>query len=221
MSTSPIPCGRPLSRRDLLITTVQSACGVGLIGFGLGLYAQHATALPAWALRPPGAQPEDDFNGICLRCGLCVRACPFEMLHLARLGQPITTGTPYFIAREAGCEMCPEIPCVTACPSNALNHDLTDIRSADMGLAVLIDPQHCLAVRGEACQVCVDSCPISGDAISLAPASWVTSEQAQAIPIPVIHPERCTGCGKCEETCVLDQAAIKILPRALCAKAGL
>ncbi len=110
MSTSPTQRGRPLSRRDLL----DHHCTERLRRRPHRPWprplcaASHSAA--GVALRPPGAQPEDDFNGICLRCGLCVRACPFEMLHLARLGQLITTGTPYFIAREAGCEMCPEIP---------------------------------------------------------------------------------------------------------------
>jgi len=30
-----------------------------------------------------------------------------------------------------------------------------------------------------------------------------------------VHSDKCTGCGKCEHACVLDQAAIKVLPRRL------
>ena len=32
-----------------------------MLGLGLGLYAKQSKALPALALRPPGALPEDDF----------------------------------------------------------------------------------------------------------------------------------------------------------------
>jgi ferredoxin-type protein NapG len=33
----------------------------------------------------------------------------------------------------------------------------------------------------------------------------------------VVRAEACTGCGKCEKSCVLDEAAIKVLPLALAA----
>ena len=33
--------------------------------------------------------------------------------------------------------------------------------------------------------------------------------------IPTVHSDACTGCGKCEEACVLDEAAIKVLPMSL------
>jgi len=33
-----------------------------------------------------------------------------------------------------------------------------------------------------------------------------------AMFLPVVHSEACTGCGKCERACVLETAAIKVLP---------
>ena len=30
--------------------------------------------------------------------------------------------------------------------------------------------------------------------------------------LPTIHSEACTGCGKCEKSCVLEEAAIRVLP---------
>jgi hypothetical protein len=38
------------------------ACGVGMLGLGLGLYAKQAKALPALAIRPPGALPKTTFS---------------------------------------------------------------------------------------------------------------------------------------------------------------
>ena len=64
----------------------------------------------------PGALPEKDFLAACTRCGQCVQACPYDMLHLASLISPMEAGTPYFIARDKPCEMCPDIPCMNACP---------------------------------------------------------------------------------------------------------
>ena len=66
------------------------------------------------ALRPPGALPENEFLAACTRCGQCVQACPYDMLHLASLIAPMEAGTPYFVARDKPCEMCTDIPCMNA-----------------------------------------------------------------------------------------------------------
>ena len=46
--------------------------------------------------------------------------------------------------------MCEDIPCIKACPTNALDHGLTDINDADMGLAVVIDQKRLHRVSGSA-----------------------------------------------------------------------
>jgi ferredoxin len=122
------------ARRQFLADTARMACGVGLLGLGVGLYARHARALPPAAIRPPGALPEADFSAACIRCGLCVRDCPFNILHLAKPEEPMSTGTPYFVARQLPCEMCEDIPCVKACPTGALDHSLKDINKSKDGL---------------------------------------------------------------------------------------
>ncbi|HHD2610913.1 4Fe-4S binding protein, partial [Escherichia coli] len=33
--------------------------------------------------------------------------------------------------------------------------------------------------------------------------------------LPTVHSDACTGCGKCEKVCVLEQPAIKVLPLSL------
>jgi ferredoxin-type protein NapG len=202
---------RPVNRRQFLVDLARSACGVGLLGLGIGLHANRASALPADALRPPGALTEADFLAACTRCGLCVRACPYDMLHLGRMGSDVPVGTPYFRARQAGCEMCDDIPCVPACPTGALDHGLTDINQARMGLAVLSDQETCIAFLGLRCEVCFNICPVRGKAITLDKQHNDRSGK-HAIFIPVVHSEHCTGCGKCEQACVLDQAAIRVLP---------
>jgi len=200
-----------VTRRRFMGDVLKTACGVGLLGLGLGLYSNRASSLPAHYLRPPGALPEHDFLGACIRCGLCVRDCPFDMLYLGKVGQDVPTGTPYFIAREKACEMCEDIPCVAACPTNALSHELKDINDARMGLAVLVDQETCIAFLGLRCEVCYQICPIKDKAISLERQHNERSGK-HALFIPVVHSDRCTGCGKCEEACILDQAAIKVLP---------
>jgi len=100
------------TRRRILGDLLKTACGVGLFGLGLGLYSNRASSLPASAVCPPGAIPEDAFNGACIRCGFCVHGCPYDILYLGRVGEDIPTGTPYFIARQGACEMCEDIPCM-------------------------------------------------------------------------------------------------------------
>lgn len=202
---------KKVNRRQFLSTTLKTACGVGLMGIGLGFYARRADSLPATAIRPPGALPEEDFLGACIRCGLCVRDCPFDILYLAQLGEDAPTGTPYFIARTGPCEMCEDIPCIVNCPTNALDHSLTDINKARMGLAVVVDQESCIAFHGLRCEVCFNVCPIRGDAITLDLQHNVRSGK-HALFIPVVHSDACTGCGLCEKACILDEAAIKVFP---------
>ncbi|MCL2523223.1 MAG: ferredoxin-type protein NapG [Betaproteobacteria bacterium] len=199
------------ARRQFLFDSARMACGVGMLGLGLGLYAKQSKALPALALRPPGALAEDDFLGACIRCGLCVRDCPYDTLVLAKPEDPVATGTPYFTARQIPCEMCEDIPCIKACPTGALDHSLTDINKAKMGIAVLIDHETCLNFLGLRCDVCYRECPVIDKAITLVHQSNQRTGR-HAMLLPTVHSEHCTGCGICEKKCVLEEAAIRVLP---------
>jgi len=206
--------GTDLNRRKFLTNAAQSACAVSLGGLLLGLHANSAKALPAEVLRPPGVISEEDFLSKCTRCGLCVRDCPYHMLYLGEVGDAVALGTPYFIARKAGCEMCEDIPCVKACPTGALDPGLTNIDDARMGLAVLVDQETCIAFHGLRCEVCYRICPVIDKAITLERRHNVRSG-VHALFIPIVHSDACTGCGKCEEACILPKAAIKVLPEHL------
>jgi len=201
----------PASRRRFLLDSARTAGGVALFSLGIGLYARQSTSQPPQALRPPGALDENSFTGACIRCGLCVRDCPYDTLKLATLDEPIATGTPYFTARDVPCEMCDDIPCVVACPTGALDHGLDNIDDARMGLAVLIDEENCLNFQGLRCDVCYRICPVIDEAITLELRANTRSGK-HALFIPTVHSDRCTGCGKCERACVLEKAAIKVLP---------
>jgi len=184
---------------------------VALFSLGVGLYARQAASLPALAIRPPGALDESQFLGACIRCGLCVRDCPYDTLSLATLSDEVATGTPYFTARDVPCEMCEDIPCVKACPTGALDHSLENIDDARMGLAVLIDEENCLNFQGLRCDVCYRVCPVIDKAITLEMEHNVRSGK-HALFIPTVHSDHCTGCGKCERACVLEDTAIRVMP---------
>lgn len=202
------------NRRKFLTETARTAAGVGVAALMLGIYARQSRALPADAIRPPGALEEDEFLGACIRCGLCVRDCPYDTLSLAAVGDDVALGTPYFTARNIPCEMCPDIPCIKACPTGALDHALEDIDDARMGLAVVIDQEACIAFQGLRCEVCFNICPIRGKAIDLDMRHNARSGK-HALFIPIVHSDACTGCGKCEQACILEQAAIKVMPMSL------
>lgn len=196
------------TRREFFLKAAQ---GTALAATGglvwLFLLQQQARATP-FALRPPGARPEQDFNALCIKCGQCVRACPYDTLRLAAAGDTIPIGTPYFLPRDVPCYMCPDIPCKVACPSGALDPALTDVSRARMGLAV-IDIESCLSWQGLRCEVCHRECPVTNKAITIANHPRKVSKHA--LFVPLVHSDHCTGCGVCEKACPTDEPAIRVV----------
>ena len=92
------------------------------------------------------------------------------------------------------------------------------IDDADMGLAVVLGRETCLNLKGLRCDVCHRVCPSIDKAITLEERHDPRAG-AHTIFEPVVHADHCTGCGKCEHACVLEDAAIKVLPVRL-AKGG-
>lgn len=216
MSADPHDAASTVSRRKFVQNALRTAAGVGMGGVALTALVQQSKSLPAEALRPPGAIAENKFLGACVRCGLCVRDCPYDTLKLADLAAGPAAGSPYFLARNVPCEMCDDIPCVKACPTGALDKSLTDINKAQMGVAVIVSRETCLNLQGLRCDVCYRVCPLIDKAITLEQTHNRRTGK-HAVFEPVVHAEACTGCGKCEKGCVLTEAAIKVLPMALAA----
>ena len=200
-----------VTRRRFMKEVGCSAGTVVTLAFLFGLPAKQSQASTVQCLLTPGALDGDEFAAACVRCGQCVQACPHDTLRLATASTGIAVGTPYFIARETPCELCETIYCVEACPSGALDPTLTDIYQSRMGLAVLIDQETCVVWQGLRCEVCYTVCPLAGEAITLE-KQMNERTGVHARYIPTVHSDYCTGCGKCEQACILDQAAIKVLP---------
>lgn len=199
------------SRRGFLLAGAAGA-GTALMSF-TGLYSpQVAAGLghvgPQNVLRPPGALPEAAFLAKCLRCGLCMRACPTNTL------QPIgweygLSGlfSPTLFPRRGACEPTCRA-CGAVCPTGALRllPDLAEKTHAKLGTARIL-VSRCLAWEHKReCLVCDEVCPYDAIELRRVPES--------PVPVPVVHEERCAGCGFCEHHCpVREERAIVVEPQ--------
>jgi ferredoxin-type protein NapG len=197
------------ARRDFFVKLTQRATIAAGGGLLWSLVLQQQAAASPFAIRPPGALPEADFNASCIKCGQCVLDCPYDTLALAKVGDTLPIGTPYFIPRDVPCYMCEDIPCMKACPTGALDPALAAIEDSRMGLAV-IDIENCLSWQGLRCEICHRDCPLQDTAISVEHHPRKLSKHAMFVPL--VHSAACTGCGICEKACPTDKAAIRILP---------
>jgi ferredoxin-type protein NapG len=151
-------------RRKFLLRGLRTVGLTALGGLVWSAYLDEITANKL-ILRPPGAINEDNFLKQCIKCGMCVEACPYDTLSLAKPGDNKPLGTPFFIPRDIPCHMCEDIPCVPVCPTNALNEKLVstnnklDIDKAQMGVAV-VDIKNCIAFWGIQCDACYRACPL-------------------------------------------------------------
>ena len=143
-------------------------------------------------VRPPGAQLEAEFKGLCSRCGACIRACPYHILR-PDFGHSGVMGllTPVVDYSKAHCfEFCNE--CTKVCPTGAIGRlALEAKRNRSMGLAE-IDRSQCIAWRdGEYCMVCHEFCPY----LAIEPV------ERNGVNCPVVKPNMCRGCGACQVEC--------------------
>jgi len=152
---------------------------------------------PEYTFRPPGAGTKSDFLSRCIGCYLCQDVCPVGCI-LMKPATETDRHTPYIIPRLKACTMC--LKCGEVCPTGALQplQEKTDVR---MGVAQ-IDESLCVShLRTGVCGACFTACPLRGDAITQG-----------LFNAPTVHPESCTGCGLCEEFCIVSYRAIRVVP---------
>ena len=176
--------GMPLARRALL---------AGAVGAGLGLWGCKSARAGVGPLRPPGAAGAGRFTGLCIRCGMCVRACPSKIIQ-PDLGQ---SGLAGVLAPRLGFDYgyCNEDcnACTQVCPSGAIARlNLEAKKRHIIGLAKISKPL-CLLTQGQECGACIKYCP--NDAIR---SVWDPKEYESVL---VADPVKCNGCGACEMVC--------------------
>ena len=149
-----------------------------------------------YPLRPPGAVPEDEFLKKCIRCRKCEEVCPYDSIKMAQGESGLKMGTPFIHAREIPCYLC--MKCPEVCPTGALEPDIP-IEKVKMGKAV-INQSTCFAYNGILCRACYERCPIYREAITLDQEIY-----------PIVHEDKCVGCGICENVCPTEIPAITIM----------
>ena len=146
---------------------------------------------------PPGAVP--DFGQKCTMCGDCLPACPESAIREV-LDETTGNRVAGIVPSVSACVMCAELPCVDACGDGFLERS-DDGSFPGIGTAE-INEHVCLAHNGIPCFTCYDACPRKGTAIRMAHNR------------PVITVDECSGCGICENACVLeDKRGVRITPR--------
>ncbi len=200
------PVKPDLTRRALMLSAASGLSIACLVRTGWNqprLLGQERAVSPADLIRPPGAMPEPEFLKLCVRCGLCMKACATNTLQPVWFKAGVEgLFSPSLVPRLAACAVNCAV-CGSVCPTGAIRKLPIDEKiQAKIGTA-WIDRQNCLVWnQDKKCLVCGEVCPYH--AISFQPA------EGRRNGVPVVHANRCAGCGWCENKCPVEGAgAIK------------
>ncbi len=148
--------------------------------------AKKASSTPRVVPRPPSAVHEDDFLERCSGCGLCVTACPNQIIQ-------ITNGVAQLDLELSWCSHC--LQCKTVCHTGALDSPISDCLLRPT-VTSNCDPQ--IAIY---CAQCRDACQRGAITMS-------------ANHSPQINTELCNGCNACRSQCpssAIEMSNVQIL----------
>jgi ferredoxin-type protein NapG len=151
-------------------------------------------------VRPPGALPEMGFLAACTRCGHCAPVCPPSAIKFVGPDGGLAAGTPYLEVEQVACIACPDMPCATACPTDALIVPQRGWTGTRLG-RITFHPDRCITFQGQACAICVQACPIGTKALEL-----------DADGRPVLKLEGCVACGVCVRECPTMPSSLTFAP---------
>jgi polyferredoxin len=163
-------------------------------------------------LLPPAAD-SDRFLSQCIRCAVCIRACPTGALQPSQVESGLQGfWAPILVPRLGYCDYSCHA-CGQVCPTHAIPALTLDQKRTQVIGKAYIDRDRCLAWSdGISCIVCEEMCPIPEKAIKLEPSQVQLPDGARLdILLPHVQRELCIGCGICEYRCpVVGEAAIRV-----------
>ena len=167
-------------------------------------------------IRPPGALPEEEFVGRCVRCGECMKVCIGNGLQPAFLqGDLEGMFSPVLKARTGYCEYNCTL-CGQVCPSGAIRElPVKEKQKEKIGNA-WFDKNRCLPhAKGIPCIVCEEHCPTPDKAIKFR-EKLVENSRGDKVTVkqPYLIDQLCVGCGICETKCPLSGASAVIVTSA-------
>ncbi|MDR2080974.1 MAG: 4Fe-4S dicluster domain-containing protein [Campylobacteraceae bacterium] len=203
--------------------------------FGCGIYISPKLYAKNSFLRPPGALDEKEFLATCIKCGQCIQVCPYHSINMYDITHLSSVGTPYIDAGKRGCYLCDLFPCILACPTGSLRHEVHSAEDIRMGAAYISDINGCFAYMGKKVEK-EDLKPLQsnqnereatvyenyknyeGKECTICADMCPYPDKTNAIEMvyendkvfPQIH-SKCAGCGVCAELC--PASAISITPR--------
>lgn len=133
-----------INRRDTVKYGVLTIAGCAMTVFGGQLKKYSADNFTG--IRPPGAVEENSFQHLCIKCGQCVQVCPYHAVSLKDITAGIDIGTPAIYPELRGCYLCDLLPCVLACPSGALNHEISDAHDVKMAEITVSNKENCFGL---------------------------------------------------------------------------
>lgn len=191
-------------RRDFVVSSLLLTCVASMKSFSapalprmagaLNYHSDSSTPKKKNRITPPGSKGYDNMRSHCTACQLCVSACPNKVL------RPSTSPSSFMQPEMAfdrsyclsGCTRCSDV-----CPVGAIRKlSVKEKARTQVGHAVWIS-QNCITQTSkQPCGMCAHHCP--NDAIEMCLSNPLDES---SIKIPVVHAEKCIGCGACENQC--------------------
>jgi MauM/NapG family ferredoxin protein len=201
-----------LGRRQVITSLAAGAALVPLVRLG-----SLAKRPDEFLIRPPGAQDEAAFLSRCIRCGQCQKVCLTNGLQPV-LWEAGLEGlyTPRLVPRMGYCNYSCNL-CGQVCPTGAIPRlDLKAKQTTVLGIA-FINRSRCIPyTEGADCLVCEEHCPVDPKAIVFNEQEVINFQGERIkVKLPVVNPDRCTGCGQCEHVCPVGGAAAIRVKRSL------